>query len=185
MKELIKLVLSLRIYIFNKLLMRIPFAIIRRLFLPFFLKIGKNSNIMSNVTVLNKSIEKGQISIGNNCVINSGCLLDGRGSKIIIHDNVDIARDVYIFTIGHDPNSDFHKTVSKNVIIEDYVWIASRATILPGVTLGKGCVVAACSVVTKDVPPMAIVAGNPAKVIGERKSKLKYVNKFFPYFDMV
>ncbi len=165
--------------------MRIPFAYIRRLYLPFFLKIGKNTNIMSNVTVLNKSTRRGQITIGDNCVINSGCLLDGRGSKIKIHNNVDIARDVYIFTIGHDPNSDFHETVSKDVIVEDYVWIASRATILPGVTLGKGCVVAACSVVTKDVPPMAVVAGNPAKVIGERKSKLKYKNKFFPYLDMV
>ena len=53
-------------------------------------------------------------------------------------------------------------------MIEDHVWIGTRATILPGVTLGRGCVVAAGAVVTRDVPPLAIVGGVPAKVIGAR-----------------
>ena len=52
------------------------------------------------------------------------------------------------------------------MIIEDYVWLASRVTVLPGVHNGRGAVVASGAVVTKDVPPLAIVAGIPAKIIG-------------------
>lgn len=185
MKEIIKFVLSFRLFVFNKILIKIPFFSIRRLFLPFFMKIGKDTNVMSGITILNKSLKKDQITIGNNCVINSGCLLDGRGGKIVIKDNVDIAKGVWIFTIGHDPGSDYHDVVFKDVVIESDVWIASRAIILPGITVGKGGVVAAGSVVVKDVLPMSIVAGNPAKEIGKRKSELKYKNNFFPYMDII
>lgn len=61
-----------------------------------------------------------------------------------------------------------------NVIIDDYVWIASRATILPGVHIGRGAVVASGAVVTKDVPPLAIVGGVPAKILKYRKDCMKY-----------
>lgn len=68
-------------------------------------------------------------------------------------------------------------------MIEDYVWIASRATILPGVILGKGAVVASGAIVTKDVPPLAIVAGCPAKIIGYRKGDvLQYRHNCRPWF---
>ncbi|MCC7573104.1 MAG: hypothetical protein KO464_06915 [Candidatus Methanofastidiosum sp.] len=59
----------------------------------------------------------------------------------------------------------------KNVVIEDYCWIALNTIILPGVTLGKGSVVAAGAVVTKYVPPFAVVAGNPATVVKYRNKK--------------
>lgn len=58
-----------------------------------------------------------------------------------------------------------------------------RVTILPGVTIGRGAVVASNSVVTKDVPSMSIVAGIPAKIISERKSKLKYTLLHRPWFE--
>ena len=58
--------------------------------------------------------------------------------------------------------------------IEDYVWLASRVTVLPGVTIGRGAVIGTCSVVTKDIPPMSIAVGNPAKVIGRRDDCLEY-----------
>ena len=61
--------------------------------------------------------------------------------------------------------------VSSPVIIEDYVFIGPRSIILPGVKIGKGAVVAAGAVVSKDVAPYAIVGGVPAKIIGERKLK--------------
>lgn len=122
------------------------------------------------------------ISVGTHSVINSYSLLDGRGGKIRIGNNVDIAREVNIWTLEHDPKDDFHRTKGGDVIIGDYVWIASRATILPNVTIGKGAVIATGAVVTKDVPAMSIVGGIPAKVIGERKSKLLYELNYHPIF---
>lgn len=122
------------------------------------------------------------IFIGNHVVVNSHTLLDGRGGRVIIGDNVDIAREVNVWTLEHDPNDDYHATKGGDVIIEDYVWIASRVTILPGVKIGRGAVVASGAIVTKDVPAMCIVGGVPAKVIGTRKSALKYKLEYHPLF---
>lgn len=122
------------------------------------------------------------ISIGGNCVINSKVLLDGRGGKILIGNNVDIAQETNIWTLEHDAQSDTHSTKGGNIRIEDYVWIASRVTNLPGVTIGKGAVIAACSLVTKDVLPMTIVGGVPAKEIGKRNSTLNYTLHYRPWF---
>jgi maltose O-acetyltransferase len=65
------------------------------------------------------------------------------------------------------------------VVIEDFAWLGSRAMVLPGVTVGKGAVVAAGAVVTRDVPPYAIVGGVPARVIGERERGLDYAFDYF------
>ncbi|GGD49823.1 acyltransferase [Muriicola marianensis] len=185
MKQISEFIKSVRLFLVNKLVLKLPFPHLRNWILKLYLIKGKQSNIMSGVTVLNKSFKRGKITIGDNCIINSGCILDGRGGFLKIGNNVDIAKGVWIFTIGHDPHSDMHDTISKDVIIHDHVWLASRAIILPGVVIGKGSVVAAGSVVTKDVPPSSIVAGNPARVIGKRKSALRYRNNFFPYLDMI
>ena len=120
--------------------------------------------------------------MGEGCMINPDCLLDGRGGKLIIGDNVDIARGSWIFTLEHNPHDDYHSTQQGDVIIEDYVWIASRVTVLPGVRIGRGSVIASGAVVTKDIPPMSIAGGIPAKVIGVRKSELKYKLTFKPLF---
>jgi maltose O-acetyltransferase len=100
----------------------------------------------------------------------------------VIGNNVDIAQETNIWTLEHDIHDDYHRDKGGDVIIEDYVWIASRVTILPGVTIGRGAVIAANAVVTKDVPSMAVAGGVPARVIGERKSKLRYTNKYAPWF---
>lgn len=141
-------------------------------------KVGKNVSFLRKVIFF---VPK-NIFIGNNTIINSYVLLDGRGGRIIIGHNVDIARETNIWTMEHDLNDDYHKAIWGNVIIEDYVWIASRVTILPNVHIGKGAVIAAGAVVTKDVPPMAIVGGVPARIIGTRKSKLKYQLNYTPLF---
>ena len=74
------------------------------------------------------------------------------------------------------------KTICSPVKIEDNVWIGARACIVPGITIGEGAVVAMGSVVTKNVPPCAVVGGNPAKIIKyrdiEKYNQLKSVNKF-------
>ena len=111
-----------------------------------------------------------RIVVGAHTNINKRCVLDGRGG-VIIGNNVDIAQETNIWTEQHDYNSPTYKPVCKEVIIEDYVWLASRVTVLPGVHIGRGAVVASGAVVTKDVPPLAIVAGIPAKIIRYRKEE--------------
>ena len=97
-----------------------------------------------------------------------------RGGKIIIGNCVDIAQEVRIWTLQHDYNSTDYKAVGNDVKIEDYAWIASRCTILPGVRIGKGAVVATGAVVTKDVLDYTVVGGIPARKIGVRNRDLTY-----------
>lgn len=123
-----------------------------------------------------------RVFIGDNVIVNQDVLLDGRGGVLKIGNNVDIAQETNIWTLQHDVHSDTHAAVGGDVTIGDYVWIASRVTILPGVKVGRGAVVACNSVVTKDVPEMAIVGGIPARVIGERKSSLDYKLDYRPFF---
>lgn len=145
----------------------------------YFGAVGNNVSFLRNVHFYSPNT----IYIGNNVVINSHTLLDGRGGKLIIGNNVDIARETNIWTLEHDPNDDFHATTGGDVVIEDNVWISSRATILPNVIIGNGAVIAAGAVVTKNVPSMAIVGGVPAKIIGFRKSQLKYTLNYAPIFE--
>lgn len=151
--------------------MRIPFHSVRYILLrPVIGRLGKHDEICRSIEFTNPR----NIYIGSYCTINKHCLLDGRGGKIRIGNSVDIAQETNIWTLQHDHNDDKHISVGGDVTIEDNVWIASRVTILPGVILGKGSVVACGAVVTKDVPPLAIVGGVPAKIIGYRKNKLEY-----------
>jgi acetyltransferase-like isoleucine patch superfamily enzyme len=116
---------------------------------------------------------RGKMSIGDYSMINRECVLDSRG-ELSIGSRVNISPYVQIYTAEHNANSsDFSESLS-SVKIGDYVWISTRSTILPGVTLGEGAIVAAGAVVTKDVPAYTIVGGVPAKVIGTRSSNLKY-----------
>ncbi len=112
-------------------------------------------------------MRRGGLRIGKHCHINRQCLLDARAS-LTIGDNVSISPEVAILTTQHDYNDAGFGLISRPVVIEDYVWIGSRAMIMPGVTVGRGAVVAAGAVVTKDVAPLDIVGGVPAKPIGRR-----------------
>lgn len=151
-------------------IMRIPFYAVRHLWLKVFLAhLGKGNAIKRKVEVRIPH----RISIGNNNCINHNVLLDGRG-ELFIGNNVDIAQEVNIWTAQHDYNDENYRGVTAKVVIEDYVWIASRATILPGVRIRNGAVIAAGAVVTKDVPENAIVGGIPARIIGYRNCNLKY-----------
>lgn len=114
-----------------------------------------------------------KISVGHNTIIGNDCFLDGR-RELTIYNNVNISGHVQVFTLEHDPYSPTFGTEGGPVVIRDYAYIASRATILPGVDIGEGAVVAAGAVVTKDVPPYTIVGGVPARRIGERPRNLHY-----------
>ena len=110
------------------------------------------------------------VTVGEGTIIGDRCFLDGR-APLIIGNHVDIASQVLIYNSEHDLNApDFAASVAP-VTIGDYVFIGPRAIILPGVKIGRGAVVAAAAVVTKDVPDFAIVGGVPAQVIGHRTNQ--------------
>ena len=114
------------------------------------------------------------VKIGEGTIIGYRAFLDGR-NRLEIGNHVDIASEVMIYNSEHDIHSEDMLAIEEPVKIEDYVFIGPRAIILPGVTIGRGAVVAAGAVVTKNIPPLAIAGGVPAKVIGKRKiKKLNY-----------
>ena len=124
-----------------------------RLFPPFYTDFGKN------------------ITIGKNVFINSCCHFQDQGG-ITIGDGTMIGHSVVLATINHDLEpGQKRKNHYAPVTIGEYVWIGSNATILPGVTVGDWAVIAAGSVVTKDVPPRSVVGGIPARIIRKIKEE--------------
>lgn len=121
-----------------------------------------------------REIRAGQnITIGENTIVGLWCCLDGR-SGITIGNHVNISSEVAIWTLQHDHRDPEFGNVGAPVVVGDRAWLSFRSTILPGVTIGEGAVVAAGSVVAKDVAPYTIVGGIPAKVIGQRNRDLTY-----------
>lgn len=117
------------------------------------------------------------ITIGEGSIIGDNSILDGRNG-ITIGNNVVFASNVRIWTEQHDHRDPWFRCCTqthKPVIIDDRAWIGSHTIILHSVHIGEGAVVAAGAVVTHDVPPYSIVAGIPAKKIGERVHDLRYV----------
>jgi acetyltransferase-like isoleucine patch superfamily enzyme len=140
--------------------------------------IGKSSSIFMNCKF---DCAKGLV-IGHNSVINADCRLDARGG-LTIGNNVSISEQVVILTADHNEDWLNIKDRSKKVFIDDYVWIGTRAMILPGVTIGKGAVVAAGAVVTRDIPPFCVYGGVPAKFIKKRIEKLDYTASYRRLFQ--
>lgn len=163
--------LSFLLFLHNSFIAHVPSHWFRRVLLRKLMnvQIGNFSSIHRGL----KLYTYGHISIGDHCVIDRDCALDGRGD-IVIGNNVNISPEVMILTAYHDPDAENFQGIEKPVVIEDYAWIATRALILPGVRIGRSAVVAAGAVVTKDVPPNAIVGGNPARFIRERKGTQTY-----------
>ena len=145
----------------------IPFHFIRKIF---YLISGIKIPLSSTIHLGANFFKPSGISIGENTIIGYGAFLDGRGN-LNIGSHVDIASEVLIYTDEHDLNSpDFNNSFAP-VTIKDYVFIGPRAIILPGVTIGRGAVVAAGAVVTKDIPDFEIWGGVPAKKISDRTLK--------------
>jgi len=120
--------------------------------------------------------------VGDHTIINRRCTLDGRGG-LRFGDNVSISPEVMFITSQHRKDDPEFRVEDKPIVVEDYAWVGSRATILPGVTIGRGAVVATGAVVAKDVAPFTVVGGIPAGVIGKRAVGLTYELSFRPWFE--
>ena len=114
-----------------------------------------------------------KVSVGKNVSINRGCEFYGSmmagNSMITIGDHCAFGPRVRVLSATHSHRSLDLPDEAASVTIGDFVWIGAGAVILPGVTIGNGAVVAAASVVTRDVAPFSIVAGNPARYLKARE----------------
>ena len=130
------------------------------------MRIGNNVNIRAtHVPVELGTLPGGTLLIGDNTFINSGV-------SLCAQESVTIGKNCAIGNYTLIMDTDFHaigdltqSSAARPVIIEDNVWLAARVTILKGVRVGRGAVVAAGAVVTKDVAPYTIVAGVPARFL--------------------
>ncbi len=167
MRSFREILASLRNYFFNRFVTFFPSQFLRKLYLKNFygIKISNRVSIWMGLKIFGQNARN--ISIGNNTMIPSGAMFIV-DAPITIGNNVMFGHNVSIMTAFHDCNENMVMK-SKEVVIEDDAWIASNAIILHGVKIGKGAIVGAGSVVTKNVPSMEIWAGNPAKKIKERK----------------
>ncbi len=137
---------------------------------PLFASAGENINIEARADFGKGS----QIEIGDNSNIGVDAKIYG---PITIGRDVMMGPEVVVITTKHNvsrtdvPMIEQGVSPAQRVIIEDDVWIGQRVTILPGVRIGKGAIVGACAVVTKDVMSFTVVAGNPAREIRDRRTK--------------
>jgi len=163
---------------YNNFVSHLPSRFLRRFYLSAWLgRLKEHCGIQMGCRFLNGR----KVFLGARNVLNNRCLLDGRKFAIYTGDDVSIGPEAAILTLGHDPQSATFADRGGDVRIGDRAWIGFRAIILPGVTIGEGAVVGAGSVVTKDVEPYTIVAGNPAKPIGKRARDLTYKLKYNPW----
>ncbi len=131
--------------------------------------IGKGSAIMGTPRLVGPPDLYTKLIVGKNCYIGPDCYID-IGGNIVIRDNATIGPQTTIITGTHQIGPQSRRlgdTYYKDVEIGEGVWIGARCTILPGVKIGKGVVVAAGAVVTKDIPDNVLVGGVPAKIIRE------------------
>ncbi|MBC5825286.1 MAG: acyltransferase [Candidatus Eremiobacteraeota bacterium] len=163
-------------YLLNTFVGKIPFPEIRMdLYRKAGLKVDPTTNIMMHAFVL----QARDISIGPNCIIGPFTTLDGRAT-LAIGRNVNVAGQVLTIGGHHAVDSPTAEGLLGKVVIEDNAWIAMRATILPGVTVGEGAYVAAGALVNRNVEPYTLVGGVPAKKIRDRNRDIKYTLGHFP-----
>jgi maltose O-acetyltransferase len=163
--------LSPRFVLLNAILFFMPHFSFNRLrtamYRLFGVKIGARTLVLGSMEMFGAGRFVERLRIGADCQITSPLYLDLNGS-ISIGDRVAIGHHVVMVTTDHDHGASWMRCGTARVapiVVEDGAWIGARATILPGVTVGRGSVVAAGAVVAKDVAPNTLVGGVPARPI--------------------
>jgi acetyltransferase-like isoleucine patch superfamily enzyme len=172
-------------YMTNHLIAHIPFHSIRLAWYRRVLgwQIGPRATLLLGQHVQLGGIRSTKVSIGKGTVINEGCFLYTTGG-LIIGENVSISAGAWMVTGTHDMNDPQFPDDYRPIVIEDHAWIGVRAILLAGITIGEGAVVMAGAVVTRDVPPYAVVGGVPARVVSQRKlQNASYELNFSPLFE--
>lgn len=113
------------------------------------------------------------ITIGAGSIVGRYCLIDGRGG-LTIGENVNISNYSILISGSHDIDDPGFRGWVSPTVVHDWAWIGIRATVLGGLQIGEGAVVAAGAVVTRDVEPYTVVGGVPARVIKQRVRDLDY-----------
>lgn len=168
---------SILAFLYNHGVGHVPFMTVRHSLLRLWLgRLGVGTGVQLDCRFLNGR----KVFLGDRNVINHGCLLDGRVESIRCGNDVSIGPEASVLTLGHDPQSPDFADRAGPVTIGDRVWIGYRALILPGVTIGEGAVIAAGAIVTRDVEPFAIMAGSPARKVGDRQRNLTYRLNYRP-----
>jgi acetyltransferase-like isoleucine patch superfamily enzyme len=144
---------------------------LRMWFYRSFLRMNMGSDCI--VWADNKFNDISDFSMGSNVIVGPGNTFLIRGG-LEIGNNVNLSGFSFFISQSHDVNDPYGHTELTKITIQDDAWIATNAMIMPGVNIGKGAVVAAGSVVVKDVPDYAIFAGNPAKQVGTRSPDIRY-----------
>jgi maltose O-acetyltransferase len=120
------------------------------------------------VVMAGARFQPGHVRFGNRAWVNRRCFFDPGDSYIDIHEDVGLAADCVITADGHHIGSGRRRAAghdAKPVVIERGCWLGTKVTVLPGVTIGEGCVIGAGSVVTKSTEPNGVYVGAPARRI--------------------
>jgi acetyltransferase-like isoleucine patch superfamily enzyme len=156
--------------LFNLVVTNLPGHWLRQLWLRMIgTQIGSGTIVFRGTTVFGAE----KLELGERVHVGFRVVLDARGG-IKVGNDVTISSDSQLLTAKHDPQSSGFERQVAPVVIESHAWVATRAMVLAGVTLGRGAIVAAGAVATRDVAKDTIVAGVPAKEIGARRSDLSY-----------
>jgi acetyltransferase-like isoleucine patch superfamily enzyme len=178
--QALRILIPPREWILNHLVCRIPFASMR---MAAYARLGVDlEDHRTGVIMLGAHVAAPkQLRIGRNTAIGRRCVLDARGKPgITIGQNVNIGSYCRLQTGKHLINDPYFKGVGGEIVVGDRAWIAEGATVLTDVHIGEGAVVMGGAVVTKDVDPYTVVAGVPARRIGERSRDLRYELDYRP-----
>jgi putative colanic acid biosynthesis acetyltransferase WcaF len=165
-------------YLLNHVVNRIPLVGVR---MALYARLGIRLETPSaSLIMLHTEVHTpAQITVGRGTSIGRNCLLDARGG-ITFGRNVNVSSFSLFVTGTHDVRDPEFADHYGPISVGDRAWIATRATVLGGVTIGEGAIVAAGAVVTRDVAPFTMVGGIPARPIAERPRTLTYELQWRP-----